>query len=99
MYLSKFLMFFAILLISTAGLANEVAGQVDVAGSWHGVTAIVVFIIAYTLVIGEEFLNLRKSKPELVSAGIIWALVLGHWPRLCRHYLGAFSDQCEDLLV
>ena len=99
MYLSKFLMFFAILLISTAGLANEAAGQMDLAGGCYGVTAIVVFIIAYTLVIGEEFLNLRKSRPKHVSAGIIWALVLGHWPRLCRQYLGAFSGQCEDLLV
>ena len=75
MYLSKLLMFFAILLISPTGLASEVTGQMDLTGSWYGAVAIVVFVIAYTLVIGEEFLHLRKSKPVLVSAGIIWALV------------------------
>ena len=32
-------------------------------------------IIAYSLVIGEEFLDLRKSKPVLIAAGIIWILV------------------------
>lgn len=75
MYLSKILMFFAILLISPASLANEAAGQLDLTSSWYGVFAILVFVIAYSLVIGEEFLHLRKSKPVLVSAGIIWALV------------------------
>ncbi len=75
MYLSKFLIFFTILFISPAGLASEAAGQLDLTESWYGVLAVLVFIIAYALVIGEEFLHLRKSKPVLVSAGIIWALV------------------------
>jgi len=75
MYLSKLFVFLSILLISPAGLANEVAGQMDLTDSWYGVIAVLVFIIAYGLVIGEEFLHLRKSKPVLVSAGIIWALV------------------------
>lgn len=75
MYLSKLSMFFAILFISPAGLANEVAEQLDLIVSWYGVLAVLVFVIAYTLVIGEEFLHLRKSKPVLVSAGVIWALV------------------------
>ncbi|GMR18080.1 MAG: sodium:proton antiporter NhaD [Gammaproteobacteria bacterium] len=76
MYLSKFLMFFAILFMSPASLANEAMGQqLDLTTSWYGVLAILVFVIAYSLVIGEEFLHLRKSKPVLVSAGIIWALV------------------------
>ncbi|HDZ78046.1 MAG TPA: sodium:proton antiporter, partial [Gammaproteobacteria bacterium] len=75
MYLSKLSMFFAILFISPAGQANVVAEQLDLIVSWYGVLAVLVFVIAYTLVIGEEFLHLRKSKPVLVSAGIIWALV------------------------
>ena len=75
MYLSKILMFFAMLLVSPLGLASDAAGQLDLTGSWYGVISIIVFVIAYSLVIGEEFLHLRKSKPVLVSAGIIWALV------------------------
>jgi Na+/H+ antiporter NhaD/arsenite permease-like protein len=75
MYLSKLFMYFSIFFFSPAALANEVAGQMDLTDSWYGVIAVMVFIIAYGLVIGEEFLHLRKSKPVLVSAGIIWALV------------------------
>jgi len=47
----------------------------DLTASWVGITAIVVFVGAYLLVIGEEFLHLRKSKPVMVAAGIIWAMV------------------------
>jgi hypothetical protein len=75
MYLSKLVVLVAIFFFSPAGFANEVAGQLDLTESWYGVIAVLVFIIAYALVIGEEFLHLRKSKPVLVSAGIIWALV------------------------
>ena len=40
-----------------------------------GVVAIVIFVIAYGLVIAEEFIHLRKSKPVLLAAGAIWVLV------------------------
>ena len=39
------------------------------------VTALVVFILAYAMVMVEEFTHLRKSKPVLVAAGVIWFLV------------------------
>ncbi|HGX93111.1 MAG TPA: sodium:proton antiporter [Candidatus Tenderia sp.] len=47
----------------------------DLTSSIYGIIALIVFVIAYALVIGEESLHLRKSKPVLVAAGIIWALV------------------------
>jgi len=37
--------------------------------------AVGIFIIGYALVIAEEFIHLRKSKPMLLAAGIIWVLV------------------------
>ena len=40
-----------------------------------GLTALILFIFAYGLVIGEEHLHMRKSKPVIVAAGIIWVLV------------------------
>ena len=40
-----------------------------------GIAALVTFIAAYGLVVSEEFLHLRKSKPVIVAAGIIWILV------------------------
>ncbi len=42
---------------------------------WVGTAAIVLFVVAYTLVITEEFTNLRKSKPVMLAAGIIWGLI------------------------
>ena len=41
---------------------------------WTGYLALAVFLAAYVLVIVEESLNLRKSKPVMVAAGVIWIL-------------------------
>lgn len=41
---------------------------------WTGLLALALFAIAYCLVIVEENIHLRKSKPVLVAAGIIWIL-------------------------
>jgi Na+/H+ antiporter NhaD/arsenite permease-like protein len=43
--------------------------------SWFGYMALVIFVLAYALVVFEEPLHLRKSKPVLVAAGLIWALI------------------------
>jgi Na+/H+ antiporter NhaD/arsenite permease-like protein len=49
--------------------------MLDLTSHWVGYTAIAIFVIAYTLVIAEERLHMRKSKPVLIAAGIIWALI------------------------
>lgn len=41
---------------------------------WIGYVAVAVFLAAYVLVIVEESLHLRKSKPVMVAAGVIWIL-------------------------
>ena len=41
---------------------------------WIGYLALAVFLAAYVLVIVEENLHLRKSKPVMVAAGAIWIL-------------------------
>lgn len=40
-----------------------------------GYFTLVVFVLAYGVVVLEEFLHLRKSKPVTIAAGIIWAAV------------------------
>jgi len=47
----------------------------ELTNSWFGYVALATFVLAYLFVIGEEFLHLRKSKPMLLAAGIIWALI------------------------
>lgn len=54
---------------------HTAAASLDLTTTWIGIVSLVIFILAYLLVIGEEFLDLRKSKPVIVAAGIIWTLV------------------------
>lgn len=51
------------------------AGTGSFTSHWVGILSVVIFVLAYALVIAEESLHLRKSKPVMVAAGIIWALV------------------------
>jgi Na+/H+ antiporter NhaD/arsenite permease-like protein len=48
---------------------------IELTHHWAGYTALAVFCLALILVILEEFTGLRKSKPMLLAAGIIWGLI------------------------
>mgnify|MGYP003867863839 CR=1 FL=1 len=50
---------------------SDVATQLDLTTAAVGIAALVVFLLAYAVVIGEEYWHLRKSMPVLVAAGII----------------------------
>ncbi|MEJ1405037.1 MAG: sodium:proton antiporter NhaD, partial [Candidatus Sedimenticola sp. (ex Thyasira tokunagai)] len=47
----------------------------DFTTSTIGFICVAIFVVAYALVIAEENIHLRKSKPVMVAAGLIWALV------------------------
>lgn len=72
-------MLFSVLLLLIPGSAlaagADTVNYMDFTGHWAGITALVIFILAYSLVIGEEIIHLRKSKPAIVAAGFIWVLV------------------------
>lgn len=40
-----------------------------------GYASLILFCFAYALVMLEEYLQLRKSKPVLLAAGLIWAMI------------------------
>ncbi len=66
------------ILFSGIALASSGDGNttpLDLTASTVGLTAITVFILAYALVMAEEFTHLRKSKPVIIAAGIIWAMI------------------------
>ncbi|HDP89303.1 MAG TPA: sodium:proton antiporter, partial [Thioalkalivibrio sp.] len=63
-----------LLLAAPAALAAD-AGLMDFTASTYGYLAVGIFVIAYLFVIAEDILHLRKSKPVLVAAGLIWLLV------------------------
>jgi len=64
-----------LLLLGLSVPAFAATGPIDLTASVPGFIALAVFVFAYVLVMGEEKLHLRKSKPVLVAAGIIWAIV------------------------
>lgn len=51
------------------------SGHLNATGSALAIAAVVVFALAYILVIAEEFIHLRKSKPVLLASGLIWIFV------------------------
>ncbi|MDN6180749.1 MAG: sodium:proton antiporter NhaD [Halomonas subglaciescola] len=55
--------------------AWALTGELSLTGTGVGMLAVAIFVLAYVLVIGEEKLQMRKSKPVLVAAGIIWGLI------------------------
>lgn len=53
----------------------EAVTHLNATSTLAGYLAVFVFAIAYLVVVAEEKLELRKSKPVLIGAGIIWVLV------------------------
>ena len=49
--------------------------MLDLTSHWAGLASVAVFITAYLFVIFEEATHMRKSKPVVLAAGLIWALI------------------------
>ncbi len=64
----------------------------DLTTHWVGITAVLVFVIAYGLVIAEEFTHLRKSVPVIFGAGVIWAVI-------AQQYVGGGMDHAAEEAV
>ncbi|MFS8136993.1 MAG: sodium:proton antiporter NhaD, partial [Thermomonas sp.] len=70
----RLLAFLACLFATLPAMAAE-PPSIDLTTHWAGYAAIVIFTLAYLLVIAEEFTHLRKSQPVMLAAGAIWALL------------------------
>ncbi len=64
---------------------------------WVGISAIVIFVAAYSLVIFEEFTHLRKSKPVMLGAGAIWVLIAYEYAS--RNLTGAVEAAIGEFLI
>lgn len=58
-----------------SSLAGEQSSNLNATSSALAFAALAIFAFAYIFVIAEEFIHLRKSKPVLLAAGIIWVFV------------------------
>jgi NhaD family Na+/H+ antiporter len=97
------------LLVPGVSLASTAATeQLDLTGHWVGVFGLTVFVVAYLLVMAEEFTHLRKSKPVILAAGLIWGTIawvyvqhgLPHAAEVAaRHNLLEYAELMLFLLV
>lgn len=63
------------LLLPQLSFAASSEHAIDLTNHWVGYASLAIFVLAYALVIGEEKIHMRKSKPVMVAAGLIWAMV------------------------
>ncbi len=68
-------LFLGLLLCNPALSSEPTVARLDLTQSWVGLVALMVFFAAYVLVILEEKLNLRKSKPMLLAAALVWTVI------------------------
>jgi NhaD family Na+/H+ antiporter len=64
----------AILLTASPAMAQESA-PLDLTFHPAGYLALLIFVVAYAFVVSEELTKMRKSKPVMLAAGLIWALI------------------------
>jgi len=92
------------------GITLENRGEftLDLTGHWVGIAALLLFVLAYFLVIVEEFTHLRKSKPVILAAGMIWAIIAYQYAaasisheveEAVRHFLTEFAELFLFLLT
>jgi Na+/H+ antiporter NhaD/arsenite permease-like protein len=76
----------------------------DLTAHWAGFAAVAIFAAAYALVMSEEATRLRKSKPMVVAAGLIWVLIgavyagLGQSHAALESFRHVFLEYTELLL-
>ena len=65
------------LFFSRAAMAMQEGGEktLDLVSHPVGYLSLLIFCIAYVFVMAEEVTHLRKSKPVILAAGIIWAMI------------------------
>ena len=81
--------------------------MVSLTTTWVGYASIAAFVLAYTLVILEEKLHLRKSKPVLLMGCLMWVLIAffeslngqGHAGEHVKHMVGEIAELFFFVLV
>jgi NhaD family Na+/H+ antiporter len=103
--LMRFITLFAtVLLPGTVLASSEGADKLDLTAHGAGLFALVVFLLAYLLVMAEEFTHLRKSKPVIIAAGLIWGVI--GWiyadygiPEVAEHAVGHNLLEYAELML
>lgn len=75
------------LLYASSGAEHE---PIDLTNAGIGFAALAIFVFAYLLVMAEEFIHLRKSKPVIIAAGIIWGMIGWYYT---QHGMSELAEQ------
>ncbi|MHB1116543.1 sodium:proton antiporter NhaD [Sideroxydans sp.] len=106
--MNRLLALFALTLTPLFAYASGEGMRLDLTGHWVGITALLLFFVAYLAVMAEEFTHLRKSKPVMLAAGIIWGLIAWYYqghdiPHVVeaalRHNLEEYAELMLFLIV
>ena len=63
--------------------------HIDLTTSYVGYISIFIFVLAYLFVMAEEFTHLRKSKPVIISAALIWGVIAYYYS---IHFKGSQAE-------
>lgn len=72
--LRLFLILAGLLFLPEMAMAEEFK-NLGLTGTERGIYTVLIFLVAYGFVMAEEFTHLRKSKPVIFAAAVIWAHV------------------------
>ena len=73
---SVFLILLSLLCLPAQSVAATASiNWIDLTSHNIGMFSIIIFALAYIAVMTEEFTLLRKSKPVLLAAGVIWIMI------------------------
>ena len=102
------LILFAAALAPRTSYAEQAGLTLDLTDHWVGFLALLIFVLAYAFVIVEEFTHLRKSKPVMLAAGLIWGVIAYEYAtasvshateEAVRHFLTEFAELFLFLLT
>ena len=91
-----------------AETTHSVSAKLDLTGHWIGFVSIGIFAVAYIMVMLEEVTRLRKSKPVILAAGLIWSVIAWKYvnngmphvaEQAVRHSILEFAELFLFLLV
>jgi NhaD family Na+/H+ antiporter len=106
--MNRFAALITLLFMPLIAFASEGGERLDLTHNWVGITSVLLFFAAYLAVMAEEFTHLRKSKPVMLAAGIIWGLIAWYYqshdiPHVVeaalRHNLEEYAELMLFLIV
>ncbi|WP_153110835.1 sodium:proton antiporter NhaD [Propionivibrio limicola] len=101
-------LFASLMLFPGITFAMDGGLHLDLTKHWVGFFAIALFVLSYVFVMAEEFTHMRKSKPVMLAAGVIWALIAWQYQvsgmhheaeQAVRHNLLEYAELMLFLLV